>query len=157
MDYLVKSWYLDYLGRAATGGEEAGFVAQLMSGATQFQVLSGLLASTEFFARAQTLFRTGSADERYIEALYQVLLNRTGDAAGVASNTLVAQFAGRQVAAQVILESSEFSTHQIEGYYNILLHRTYNSSEIAGWQSSGLDLASVLLDFQSSAEFIANG
>jgi hypothetical protein len=37
------------------------------------------------------------------------------------------------------------------------LHRAGDSAGVNAWESSGLDLASVLLDFQTSAEFMANG
>ena len=99
MDHLVKSWYISYLGRSAQGGEEADFVSQLLHGGSESQVLSQILSSSEFYARAQQLISSGSADERYVQALYQVLLNRNGDAPGVQTNTLVVQFAGRQAVA----------------------------------------------------------
>ena len=43
--YLVRSWYAAYLGRSAVGGEEQGWVNQLLSGQTEEQVLSGFLAT----------------------------------------------------------------------------------------------------------------
>ena len=49
----------------------------LLSGQTEEQVLSILLGSQEFFNRAQTLAGSGTADERFVKALYQLLFNRT--------------------------------------------------------------------------------
>ncbi len=39
-DHLVQSWYGTYLGRQAVGGEEQGFVNELLAGQTEEQVLS---------------------------------------------------------------------------------------------------------------------
>src|SRR5262249_44774638 len=39
-DFLVRGWYVSYLGRAAQGGEELGWVNELQAGQTEEQVLS---------------------------------------------------------------------------------------------------------------------
>src|SRR5262249_4036705 len=77
-DHLVKTWYQTYLGRAADGTEELGWVAQLAAGQSEEQVLSRILGSTEFSDRAQTLVSGATPDQRYVQALYSVLLDRTG-------------------------------------------------------------------------------
>src|SRR5439155_2623580 len=78
-DRLVKSWYVSYLGRQAQGGEELGWVNLLQSGQSEEQTLSQILGDGrgEFSQRAQTLIGSGSQDERFVQALYQVLLGRT--------------------------------------------------------------------------------
>src|SRR5262249_37718585 len=55
-DYLVKSWYVAFLGRQAQGGEEQGWVKLLRSGQSEEQVLSQMLGdptNNEFYKRAQ--------------------------------------------------------------------------------------------------------
>jgi hypothetical protein len=76
-DRLVKSWYLSYLGRAANRRRRARLGNQLLVGSTEESVLSGILGSGEFFQRAQTPMPSGSAVERYVDALY--LLGREAD------------------------------------------------------------------------------
>src|SRR5262249_54979006 len=78
-DHLVKSWYVNYLGRQAQNGEELGWVNLLQAGQTEEQVLSQILGNSghEFYDRAQTLGFGGTADQNYVRALYQALLNRT--------------------------------------------------------------------------------
>jgi uncharacterized protein DUF4214 len=78
-DHLVKSWYIAFLGRQAQGGEEQGWVSLLQSGQSEEQVLSQILGHPghEFYNRAQTLGFAGTADQNYVRALYQVLLDRT--------------------------------------------------------------------------------
>jgi hypothetical protein len=49
----------------------------LEAGQTPEQVLSSILGSAEFFAHTQTLVASGTADERYLTALYQLLMGRT--------------------------------------------------------------------------------
>jgi hypothetical protein len=156
-DHLVKSWYLAYLGRAAQGGEEAGFVTQLLQGASRSQVLGEVLGSDEFYARAQNLIGSGSADERYVQALYQVLLGRTGDAPSVQSAVGALPSAGRHAVVLGILNSAEFRTDQVAGYYNELLHRPGADTEVSGWVASGLDLATILVSFEASTEFTTGG
>src|SRR5262249_42182878 len=96
-EHLVRTWYVTYLGRQAIGGEESGWV-NLLAGTTEEQGLSGLLASQEFYDRAQTLITSGTADERYVQALYRVLLGRAASGGEVAASVpLLAE--GRQALA----------------------------------------------------------
>ena len=50
-NHLVQSWYATYLGREAVGGEEQGFVNELLAGQTEEQVSRQLLAAAEFYNR----------------------------------------------------------------------------------------------------------
>jgi|GEM_PF-3365952 len=156
-EHLVQSWYLTYLGRAAQGGEESGYIAALLAGASEANTLSNLLASPEFYARAQQLIPSGSADERYVQALYQVLLNRSGETAGVQVQVGALPSVGRQGVALALLASSEFRTDQIEGFYEALLHRPSDAQGLNGWLGSSLDLPSIYVGIASSSELMASG
>jgi hypothetical protein len=164
-DHLVKGWYPAYLGRNAVGGEEQGFVNALLSGQTEEQVLSQLLASTEFFNRAQTLIGSGTPNERYVQALYMLLLNRAGEASGVAGWVSALPTLGRQGVALDFLtgaSGTEFRTAQFEGYYDALLFRPSSPNDVdphglSGWVFSNMDMTSVRVSFDSSVEFFGNG
>jgi hypothetical protein len=156
-DHLVRGWYVAFLGRQPVGGEEAGAVNLLLTGHSEEQVLSGILASPEFYARAQTLIPSGTADERYVQALYQLLLNRAGDAAGVAAGVAALPAAGRQGLALALLKSQEFRTDQFEGYYNAWLHRPDDPAGLINAVFVNLDVSGVRLAFESSPEFFTNG
>ncbi len=159
-DHLVKSWYLGFLGRAAAGGEEQGWVNLLRQGQSEEQVLSGILGGDEFNARAQTPIGSGSANERYVQALYLVLLDRPGDASGVADWTAAVPSEGRQAVALGFLTGpadTEFRTDQFEGCYNALLHRPDDQPSLNNWIMSNLDIGSVRVDFESSPECFTNG
>jgi hypothetical protein len=155
-DHLVRSWYWAFLGRQAAGGEELGWANQLLAGQTEEQVLSRILGSPEFYARTQTLVGAGSADQRYVEALYQVLLGRSGEAAGVAGWVGDLPSMGVQGVAQGFLNSTEYRTDLADSYYETLLHRTADPG-LSGWVSLGLDARDMRVGFESSPEFFANG
>jgi hypothetical protein len=156
-DREVRSWYVQYLGRAAAGGEEMGWVNVLMAGQTEESVLSQILGSTEFFNHAQTLGFSGTADSQYVQALYELILHRAGGAAEVAGWVGVLPAAGRQGAAMGFLDSTEFRTDQFEGYYNALLHRPSDSAGLNAWLATGLDVFTARINFETSSEFFSNG
>jgi hypothetical protein len=156
-DRLVMTWYQTYLGRSANGTEEVGWVNMLGSGQSEEQVLSHLLGSTEFYTRAQTLFSSGTAEERYVRALYQVLLDRTAADTEVAPWLSHMSQVGRQAVALGFLKSQEFRTDQFEGYYNALLRRSDEPTGLNNWVMSNLDMHTVRVGFESSPEFFTNG
>jgi hypothetical protein len=150
---LVKTWYERFLGRPALGGEEQGWVAQLLRGATEEQVLSGILGSGEFASRANTMFTTGSANERLVRALYSLLLNRSAGSAEVSGwVNLLPQVGGSGVALG-FLTSREFRTDMVSGFYTALLNRDADLAGLIGWVNSNLDLTSIRVALEGSPEF----
>jgi hypothetical protein len=156
-DHLVKTWYVTFLGRQAQGGEELGWVKLLQQGQAEEQVLSQILASPEFYGRAQTLVAAGSADQRYVQALYQVLLNRTASNAEAAGWVTALPTLGRQGVALGLLSSTEFQRAQFEGYYNALLHRSDDPAGFTAWVTANLDMALARILFESSPEYFVAG
>ncbi|GEM_PF-702097 len=155
-DHLVRSWYVTFLGRQADGTEELGFVNQLLQGQTEEQVLSEILGSSEFDGRAQTLSSTGTTQQRDVQALYELLLNRTGGSVEVAGWVGLLPRLGLQGVAQAFLTSQEFRGDLFEGYYNALLHRPSDPA-ISNAVFSNLDAATFRVDFEASPEFFTNG
>ena len=160
LTHLVRSWYQSYLGRPAQNGEEQPFVQLLAAGQSEEQVLSVLLGSGEFYALAQTVVGSGSADARFVQALMLDLWNRAGSPDEVA--TLVGQLPqlGRSGLALVLLQSPEFRTDQFEGYFNSLLHRPPSAADAAALTAlvdSGMDIRSVRFVFETTPEFFQNG
>jgi len=155
-DRLVKGWYQTYLGRMAMNGEEIGS-ANMLETETEEQVLSQLLGGSEFFTHAQTLSATGTPDQRFVQALYLLVLNRTGAMSEVAFWVNQLPQLGRQGVALAFLQSPEYRTDVVNGYYTTLLHRPADGVGLAGWVSSNLDVGSVRIGFESSPEFFSNG
>src|SRR5262249_15528139 len=111
--FLVKGWYQTFLGRQAVNGEEQGFVSLLLSGQTEEQVLGGILGSQEFFNRAQTLIGSGTPDERFVAALYQLLLNRAAAPGEIAVWVPLIPSIGRSGVARAIEGTLEYRELQV--------------------------------------------
>jgi hypothetical protein len=155
---LVGGWYRDYLGRSSSNGEEQGWVGDLLRGASEEAVLAGILGSEEFLQRAQGLTSSGTAEQRSIQALYLLLLQRTGSAAEVSGWVPAVTGAGRAAVALGFLHSPEYRSDVVQVYYADLLHRATSPSpaEVTAWLNSGLALTTVRADFVKSAEFALN-
>src|SRR5262249_58415792 len=100
----------------------------------------------------------GTPQERFVRALYVVLLNRTADAGEVAGH--VAELSGGQTQDQValgFLRVPEFRADVVMEFYGSLLHRTASAQEINGHAASGLGANMIRLVFESSPEFFAHG
>jgi hypothetical protein len=154
---LVDSWYRTYLGRDAHGGEEQGWVGALLAGAREEDVLAGILASPEFYGHARGLPASGGADERFVRALYGLLLGRPAGDAEAAGWVAALPALGRAGVAGSFLGSAEYRTDVVASYYGGLLHRPADPVGWQYWLGSGLDLYAIRLGFESSDEFYANG
>ncbi len=156
-DHLVKGWYQTYLGRPAVNGEEQFWVNQMLAGQTEEQVLSGLLGTSEFFNHAAVLNGNGSPQQSFVNALYQLLLNRSPSATDLNYWIGQVQAVGQQAVAFAFLIVPEYRTDTVTGYYNNLLHRSPDANGLAFWVNSGLDLATVRGDIEGTPEFFTNG
>ncbi len=156
-DHLVKGWYQTFLGRAAVGGEELGWVGLLFQGQTEEQVLSQILASPEFYGRAQTLSASGTADQRFVQALYPLLLGRTASDAEVMSWVATLPQQGRLGVALGFLTSGEYRTDLVQSDYGVLLHRSPDPQGLAFWVGVGEDALDLRIGFEASPEFFTNG
>jgi hypothetical protein len=156
-DHLVKGWYVTYLGRTAANGEEMGFVNMLLAGQTEEQVSSQILGSAEFFGHAQTLVSAGTPQQRFVQALFQLLLTRTGGAGEIAFWVNELPVSGQSGVALGIETSSESRAATVAGYYSTRLHRTADIGGAASWVASNLDLTGIRIGVESSTEFFNNG
>jgi hypothetical protein len=162
----VNGLYLKILGRQADAGGQTYFVNLLQNGGTLEQVETDLFASAEY----GTL--TGS-DGAFVQSLYNKILGRVGDNAGVASWLNALPSIGRAAVASAILNSAEARSDAVEQLYgnplaspiavasvlSDLLHRTgpTPAAQIAAWVNSGLDLLSLEAALAGSGEFFING
>jgi hypothetical protein len=85
------------------------------------------------------------------------LLDRTGSSAEVSAQAALIPSQGRTAVALGILSSREFRMYDFEGYYNALLHRPADSAGLSSWAMSSLDVSTVRVDFEASAEFFVSG
>jgi hypothetical protein len=156
--HLVRSWYVQYLGWAAFNGEEQVWVNALLNGQPEDQVLSGILSSPEFFGRAQSLVSTASTpNERYVQALFTLILGRATDPAGLAFWVSKIGSQGLGGVARAIYDSHEARIDVIDAIYDTLLHRPADSTGLNAWFISNLDFAGIREAIESSDEFFTNG
>jgi hypothetical protein len=156
--HAVDGFYVQFLGRATVGGEEMGWVAALQNGATEEQVIAGILSSPEFAAHANALVGGANADANYVQALYQLLLHRTASMAEV-NVWLGALPNGRTAVALGFLGSPEYRGDVVTDLYGTLLDRLTmpTASDVAGWVNSGLDMLAIEAAFASGPEYFQNG
>jgi hypothetical protein len=154
--HVARGWYLTYLGRSPSGIEASGW-ANLLGIQSEEQVLSEFLSSDEFFNRAQTLGFGGTPSQNYVQALYDLLLGRTGSAAEVAGWVNALSALGRAGVVLGFLQSGEYRTITVTGYYHDLLHRLPSAAEVAAWVFSALDTRTIRVSFEASPEFFSNG
>ena len=153
---LVQAFYVHFLGRAAAAGEESGWVAMLLSGQTEEQVLSAFLSTAEFYTRAGGLVPAGTGDERFIRALYDLLLQRPAGDAEVGGWLGALPALGRGGVASALLTSVEYRSRRIETYYRELLRRPAGTAAVASWASSPFDLLTIRLFFESHPDLLRN-
>jgi hypothetical protein len=153
---LVQAFYVHFLGRAAAAGEEAGWVGMLLSGQTEEQVLSAFLSTAEFYTRAGGLVPAGTADERFVRALYDLLLQRPATDGEVGGWLGALPALGRGGVAAALLASAEYRSRRVEGYYRDLLGRPAGAAEVASWADSPFDLLTIRLFFEGHADRLAN-
>jgi hypothetical protein len=156
---LVNKLYVHFLGRQAGAGEQTNWANQLQLGATEEQVIAGLVSSPEFATHLHTLVPpSGSAAQDYVEALYTTLLGRAPSSSEVAG--WVAALAGgasRDAIALAFATSAEYRDDQVAVFYSNLLHRAGSAAEIASWAATSFDLLTIEALFAGSSEFAGGG
>jgi hypothetical protein len=151
----IQDWYRQFLGRAASTLEVEGWVSTLAQGASQEQVMTGLLGSQEFYTRAQTLFTTGSGNDRFIKALYQVTLHRSPSTSEMTTWLDVLGSSDTTAVAQLIVTSTEYRDNAVRADYCLFLGRVPSSAELSGWTTSSASLQEIREAMLLSAEFLA--
>ncbi|HEV3344692.1 MAG TPA: S8 family serine peptidase [Pirellulales bacterium] len=98
------------------------------------------------------------AAANFVNAIYHEVLGRTADPAGLSSWTaLLGSGLSRFQFAQILWDSAEHRTQQIEADYSEFLHRSAGAGEVSGWLTAflqGASETSVASTFLHSAEFL---
>ncbi len=150
-DRLVRSWYTSFLGRTANGTEELGWVNRLRGGDSEENVLGDILSTNEYLTKA------GGSNGAFVRRLYGDLLGRTPNDGDVAFWSGLAAGAGRGAVAKAFLGSAEYRAYAVDSYFVTRLHRAAPPSVRDAFSASRLDLYSLRLVVESSAEFFGVG
>ncbi|QVL30160.1 DUF4214 domain-containing protein [Telmatocola sphagniphila] len=151
----VNAWYQAFLGRAADPSGLANGLTSL-SKMTSEQYIASIIASPEFYS-LQNTNSSMTADQNFIQGLYENVLNRSADAAGLNTWTTLMSTYSRTQIAQLFLTSLEFRTSTINSMYSALLLRQADQGGLTSWLGNKLDTASMRRAFLSSTEYLNPG
>jgi hypothetical protein len=183
---LVDGLYQRLLGRSAIGDSgAAGWIKALQSGTTEEQVIVGITSSQEFYDRANGLVNSGTPDQRFVIALYRLVLGRQTDPSSseIAGWVAAVQSMGRATLTQDLLGTTEFRQKAVTALYfvdptlistgaypsipvqwiggtlPVLLHRSTAPmmNEINAWANSSMDLLRIEAALAATDEFFTNG
>ena len=148
----VFSLYEQYLDRAPDPGAQ-GWVNALLAGATVEQIIAGIVSSPEYYAL------NGGTDQDFLYGLYNDILNRSPDSAGLNAWTqAMSNGASRAVVAAGFLASQEYRSNLVEADYENYLGRPADPGGEAAWLASlsaGISDQAVLAGILGSAEAFA--
>jgi hypothetical protein len=153
---FVTHLYESVLGRDPMAAEAQGWIGFLVAGGSELTVLQDFYASPEFFSRAQTLVSTGTQNQRFVSALYQVALGRVPSDAEVAAWVQVLPTFGAAAMVQDFITSPEFRTNFVTTLYILVLHRFPDQGGLMGWVNSGLTPEQIRIDILGSGEALGN-
>src|SRR4051812_16902174 len=102
---------------------------------------------------------SGTAQDRFSAALYQLLLSRSAGAADVQFWGQVLSGEGRAAVVLGIQQAAEYRQRQVSGFYSVLLNRQTLAPKdgVQFWVNGGLDLLGVSIKFGATPEFFSNG
>jgi subtilisin family serine protease len=153
LSVIVTKDYADTLGRAPDAAGLSYWVGLLRSGTyTVAQVASLFYASDEYY-----WYHAGNSATSWVTLLYQKLLNRSPDAAGLASWVSYTNNPkyGRSWVAYQFFQSLESRMLRVEGLYQALLHREPDATGWPFWAQSLLTTGDITLaiNLASSQEY----
>ncbi|HEY1861068.1 MAG TPA: DUF4214 domain-containing protein [Gemmataceae bacterium] len=156
---LVASYYSTFLGRTASSTEIAEWVASIASGMRDETVINFFVSSREYF---QNPSLGGDSNQLWLTSLYQKLLNRAPDAAGLNANLtglLNAYAAPRQAESAGLLGSQEYRTNLVNGWYQKYLGRAADGPGLVGNAvalAAGIPDEQIIANLVGSGEYFAN-
>jgi hypothetical protein len=160
LNFAVVGFYQKFLNRTPQGGEQNGFVSELAGGSTEELVIDQILSSAEFASRANALVGGANSDSNFVQALFLLLLNRTGSTTEVNNWLAVLPSMGRSGVAANFQGGVEYRGDVVTLLYGSgLLDRPTppSSAEVNTWVNSGLDVLSIETQLASSLEYFVDG
>jgi hypothetical protein len=151
-DNLIVDNYETLLGREPSTSEVAGWLQNLATGLPEKQLTAIFLGSNEYFTDQ------GSTNANWLTAVYQYVLSRAPDAAGLAAwNASLSVGTAHWQVALSILNSTEANTDTVVAVYRSVLGREPSAAELPAWvgaMNQGLAQSQLLAQFASSTEFV---
>jgi hypothetical protein len=149
--FEVNQMFKTLLGREAGTADQNFFIGQFQAGATEQQVMTTIVLSSEFT-------NGDTSSTAFVNNLYQKVLGRAPDAA--AATWIVALDTGtsRASVAQSFILSNEALTNAVDTYYENFLQREPSNAEAQFWVNSMLNsqnaYESAALSILTSSEYM---
>jgi hypothetical protein len=148
----ILGFYRTILGREPESGAVPAWLGSMAQGETAQQIMSVFYSSDEY------LFRHGGTVPTWLTALYEDILGRSADAAGLAAWTSVLQHGASRIAvASGFVLSAEELAREVGADYTTFLGRTGSGPEIAAWVTAmqrGVTLEQLHIGVTSSQEYV---
>lgn len=144
----VAAYYRKFLGRNGSVQEVQGFVNAFLNGSTENQVISTFLLSDEYQIANPPI-------NLFITGLYNSLLNRAPDSAGLATYSQALRTGvTREAVVLSFLNSTEYCSDQVSAEYLAILGRGVDPSGSAFWvgQMQQNGYAAMVIGLASSQE-----
>jgi hypothetical protein len=149
---VIRADYEIFLGRQPALAEVSAWLGQLQTGQNEKQVEAAILASDEFFTRH------GASTVPWLNGIYQDVLGRAADAAGLnLFSQQIQDRVPRESVAGEIVTSLEADARLVTAAYHDLFQRNPDSGGLSAWVAAlqgGLTPAQLLAVLASSQEFI---
>jgi hypothetical protein len=150
---LIREDYQTFLGRDADPGGLQAMLQALGQGATPQDLIAGFLSSTEYFQKQ------GGTIPGWVNGIYQDLLGRPADAAGLAFWTQrVQNGVPSGVLARAFVHSQEEDVRLVTDAYQNLLARVPDASGLQYWAAAlgkGLPVSQFNAVVATSAEYVS--
>ena len=124
---VINALYQQYLGRQADQAGINYWISVWKSTGGPEAVQAGIIGSAEYYQTA------GGTDAAWVTALYQNILNRQVDAAGLAYWTDYIQTHSKESVVLGFVTSDEYRLGLIKGWFQIYLGRELDSSGAQYW------------------------
>jgi hypothetical protein len=146
--HVINGLFEKYLGRPVDATGLAAWLPVFKQGGVD-AVAAGILGSTEFYQNA------GGTALGYVQALYQVILGRSMDPAGMNFVNMINFGVSRTQVALEVLKSPEAAQDTVTQWYVQYLGRTPGPTDnVAGWETQVMaDPTAALVQFVSTSEF----
>lgn len=148
---MVDRFYESTLGRSPDAAGRTHWVDQIRSGRSPAEVAAQLYASSEYYASV------GGTPRAWVGALYDALLGRRGDTAGIDHwVTLLAWGVPRRAVAMDFYQSVESRSVRVRTLYTLLLGRQPDERGLVHWVfrlADGQDVA-LAVDLAGSDEYL---
>jgi hypothetical protein len=160
ISFVVRQAYQQYLGRGADAG--AGFFfANLVQGTmSDADVVANLLATPEYGVNSTVKFYDSTADQKWLNQVYNDALGRNVDPSGLQTYILAIRGGARRTdVTKAILNSNEYFTNVVNNLYLTYLNRPADAFGAFGYVqqlNQGVSPSVVQAELIGSTEYFNN-